>query len=79
MAYMALCFASAQWDLRSTVDQQRKERANELMHDLLQPLKKELRVGIIGAGRMGSHLAATWARAGVHVTLGSKDSAKSKR
>jgi phosphoglycerate dehydrogenase-like enzyme len=30
----------------------------------------KLKAGIIGTGKMGTHLAATWARAGIDVLLG---------
>ena len=36
-------------------------------------------VALVGAGRMGVHLAATWASAGVEVTLCARDEAKAEK
>jgi hypothetical protein len=35
-------------------------------------------IGILGTGRLGAHTAATWAAAGHHVLLGSRDQAKAR-
>jgi predicted dinucleotide-binding enzyme len=76
LALAILC--SAQWDVRGSIAQERKKYDDALVSTMINGADGKLKVGIIGTGKMGTHLAATWAKAGIDVLLGSRVRSRSQ-